>query len=265
MKATFEELASRLMQAYSGHPVESLRDGLARDDIEGAYKVQAIVTERWRAAGRQLVGRKIGLTSRAIQERFGISEPDYGALFADMEVPDKGFLDVSRTIIPLAEGEVAFVLASDLDKGPVGPQEVAAATAHICAAIEIVDSRFVSWADCIADTVADNSASAFFVLGSEKRLLDEVDLTKCGMSLEINGEVRSTGSGLACMGSPLNSVVWLANTMLEAGQPLRAGDVILSGSLGLIVRMTSGDRIKCIIDGLGEASFEYCGANSMLR
>ena len=249
---THAALAERLRAAYRDGPVAPLRDGLDPGDGVGAYAVQEANTAAWLAEGRRLVGRKVGLTAPAVQAQLGVDQPDYGALFADMAVPNGGTLDPARALQPRAEAEVALVLATDLHGPDVTAADVAAATDYAVAAIEIVDSRIADWKITFADTVADNGSSAFFVLGDDRRKLDGLDLFTCGMALEIDGAIVSVGAGAACLGHPLNAAAWLARTV-----PLRAGDVVLTGALGPMVAIRPGQQVKATIGGLGTVSFTY--------
>ena len=227
--------------------------------MDRAYAIQAANTEFWLAEGRRVVGRKIGLTAEAVQKQLGVDQPDFGVLFDDMGIDDGGVLPRARVIQPKAEAEVALILAKDIDKTDATPDDVAAATRVAVAALEIVDSRIADWKITFADTVADNGSSAFFVLGSEERSLDGLDLLNCAMTLTVNGATASTGIGSACLGHPLNAAAWLARTLAERGQPLKAGDIILTGALGPMVALTPGDRISASIEGLGQVGFTFEG------
>jgi 2-keto-4-pentenoate hydratase len=257
MGPDFDILALRLRNAYAGGAVPPLRDGLAPGDADGAYAVQAINTLHWQSAGRRIVGRKIGLTARAVQAQLGVDQPDYGVLFADMAIADGGILSVASALQPKAEAEVALVLARDLPSIDTTMDEVAAATAYAVAAIEIVDSRIADWKITFADTVADNGSSAFFVLGEERKPLPGLDLYTCGMALEVNGTLVSLGAGAACLGHPLNAAAWLARTLARRGEPLRAGDILLTGALGPMVALAPGDTVVARIGGLGRVGFRY--------
>ena len=253
----FDDVALRLRDAYGGSPVAPLRDVLEPGDIEGAYAVQDLNTKFWEAAGRRMVGRKVGLTAKAVQAQLGVSQPDFGVLFDDMEIADGGALLASRSLQPKAEAEVAIILTRDLADADTTIEQVAAAVGDVCTAIEIVDSRIADWKITFADTVADNGSSAFYVLSSDRKPLDGLDLWSCGMALEVNGEVVSLGAGVACLGHPLNAAAWLARTLAARGEPLRAGDVVLTGALGPMVAINPGDHVKATIGGLGTCSFTY--------
>jgi 2-keto-4-pentenoate hydratase len=251
---SFEHLAERLRSAYKAGPVAPLRDGLAPTDAAGAYAVQSTNTSFWENNGRRVVGKKIGLTARVVQQQLGVDQPDYGVLFHDMRIADRGVLSAERVLQPKAEAEVALVLKDDLHGPDVTPDDVLAAADYAMAAIEIVDSRIADWKITFADTVADNGSSAFFVLGEDRRPLKDLDLYTCGMALEVNNAVVSVGSGAACLGHPLNAAAWLARTT-----QLRVGDIVLTGALGPMVALNPGDHVVAKIGGLGSASFFYEG------
>lgn len=255
--AAFEEAAAALRAAYRGTPVDPLRDVLAPTDIEGAYAVQRINTRFWECQGRRVIGRKIGLTSLAVQAQLGVDRPDFGILFDDMMIADGASLDPAMVIQPKAEAEVALILARDLAKPDATAMDVLAAASHAVAAIEIVDSRIADWKISFADTVADNGSSAFFVLGGQEKPLDGLDLWTCGMVLEVDGKVVSMGVGAACLGHPLEAAAWLARTVAAREEPLRAGDIVLTGALGPMVPLATGTTIRATIGGLGSVAFSY--------
>ncbi|MGF6282831.1 2-keto-4-pentenoate hydratase [Pseudomonas silensiensis] len=252
-----QTLAKRLRSAYQGGAVAPLRDGLATDDAAGAYQVQAINTRHWLEQGRRIVGRKVGLTSLSVQKQFGVDQPDFGVLFDDMWLPDGGMLSPSAMLQPRVEAEVALVLARDVTSLTANEDDIAAATLHAVAALEIVDSRIADWKISFADTVADNGSSAGFVLGRQSHGLAGLDLYSCGMVLEVNGAVASVGAGAACLGHPLKAAAWLARTLAAAGEPLRAGDIVLTGALGPMVSLNPGDSVMAKIGGLGTVAFSY--------
>jgi 2-keto-4-pentenoate hydratase len=251
------DLAARLRAAYAGGTVPPLRDGLDPVDADGAYTVQAINTRIWQESGRRIIGRKIGLTAKAVQAQLGVGQPDFGVLFDDMQIADGGELSPTRVIQPKAEAEIALILGADLDAKVITRAMMEGATAHVAAAIEIVDSRIADWKITFADTVADNGSSAMFVLGSERRPFAGLDLWTCGMVLEVNDTVVSLGAGAACLGHPLNAAVWLAQTLADRGEPLRKGDVLLTGALGPMVAIHPGDHVRATIGGLGSVSFTF--------
>jgi 2-keto-4-pentenoate hydratase len=249
--------AQRLREAYRAGPIAPLRDLIEPGDIDSGYQIQTANTRHWLARGRRIVGRKIGLTSAVVQRQLGVDQPDFGVLFADMLVGDGGTLTPSRLLQPKAEGEIAFVLGRDLTSSLPTRIDLLQAIAYALPAIEIVDSRFVDWKITIADTIADNASSAYFVLGNEPKSLTGLDLVTCGMALSVNGAIVSVGAGAACMAHPLNAVEWLARVLASRGEPLRAGDVIMSGALGPMVPLTAGTSVRVAIGGLGSAEFQY--------
>lgn len=254
-----EALATRLRQAYSGTPVLPMRDGLGPLDVSNAYRVQTINTEVWLAEGRRISGRKIGLTAKAVQTQLGVDQPDFGVLFEDMAIEDGGTLPRSKVLQPKAEAEIAIVLGKDITSANATAADIFAATDHVVAAIEIVDSRIADWKITFADTVADNGSSAFYVLGREPRRIQDLDLYTCGMVLELNGAIASIGAGAACLGHPLAAAAWLARTLAANGDALFAGDVVLTGALGPMVTFGAGDRVEAKIGGVGSVAFECVG------
>lgn len=255
MATTHEAVARRLREAYSGAVVPPLRDALEPTDADGAYAVQTINTRFWEAQGRRIVGRKAGLTAKAVQAQLGVDQPDFGVLFEDMRVADGGRLDPARTIQPKVEAEIAFVLGADLPDVDTSVEQVAAAVASVHAAIEIVDSRIADWKISFADTVADNGSSAFFVLSDHGLPLAGLDLEGAAMEMTIHGAVASTGVGAAALGNPLNAAAWLAQTLAARGEPLKAGGILLAGALGPMVALAPGDHVEARITGIGAASF----------
>jgi len=256
-----ETAARRLREAAASGktcaPVRELISGVAE-----AYATQEANTRHWLGEGRRLVGRKTGLTSRAVQRQLGVDQPDYGMLFADMEVLEGQPISLGRLLQPKVEAEVALVMGRDIDQGDITLPEFLRAVDHALPAIEIVDSRVTGWDIRIEDTIADNASSGCYVLGAEPKRLEGLDLRLCGMVMERRGEPVSVGAGAACLGHPVSSGVWLAGIMARAGRPLRAGDVVLTGALGPMVGVEPGDVIEARINGLGSvrAIFEAATA-----
>ena len=254
------QTAERLRKAYRTGAIPPLRDVIAPHDIDNAYAIQQINTALWVSEGRKMVGRKVGLTAKAVQLQLGVDQPDFGVLFEDMAIANGGSLSPDQVLQPKAEGEVAFIMGADIEDSQASREQVVASIDSVVEAIEIVDSRIEDWKITFADTVADNGSAAFFVLGSEPKPLAGLDLWTCGMVLEVNGETVSSGTGVACMGHPLNALTWLANTLAARGESLRKGDVILSGALGPMFAIAPGDEVRVTIGGLGSASFTYAAA-----
>ncbi|MFJ7296770.1 2-keto-4-pentenoate hydratase [Streptomyces collinus] len=247
-----EAAVSRLTGAAATRtPCAPVRDLLGDTGIDAAYEVQRRMAAARTAAGARRVGAKIGLTAPAVQEQFGVFEPDFGMLFDDMVFAHGEPVALDRFLQPRSEGEIAFVLGSDLDLPGATVADVLRATAFVLPAIEIVDSRISRWDLTIADTVADNASSGAVVLGTVPHTLNGLDLAQVGMTLYRDEEPVSFGAGHACLGSPVVAVTWLARELARRGQPLRAGDVVMSGALGPMVEITCGGRYRLELDGLG--------------
>jgi 2-keto-4-pentenoate hydratase len=233
------------------HPIARVSESYGIRTIDDAYAVAALNTERALQAGRRLSGRKIGLTSQAVQQQLGVDQPDYGVLFVDMEYVDGDVVPANRLIQPKAEGEVAFVMGRDVSDEELSWGRFLHAIDHALPAIEIVDSAIEEWRITLVDTVADNASCGVYVLGTEPRSLHKLNLAECGMDFLLNGRTASVGSGAACMGHPLRAAFWLARTMARLGQPLHAGDVVMSGALGPMFNISGGDTLSLSIGGLG--------------
>ncbi|MFN3791716.1 2-keto-4-pentenoate hydratase [Massilia sp.] len=247
-----DTLAARLREAeQSRQPVAPVRGDIKPGDMALAYAVQQANVEARLACGERIVGRKIGLTSTAVQRQLGVDRPDFGALFASMACGDGETVSLGRLIQPKVEAEIALVLERDLVHEKHSFADILSASAYALAAIEVVDSRIRDWDIRFVDTVADNASSALFVLGSRPVRLDQLDLAGCQMTLQRDGEQVSKGVGAACLGNPLNAAAWLADTMVALGTPLRAGDVVLTGALGPMVAVTGPGTFTAQIDGLG--------------
>jgi 2-keto-4-pentenoate hydratase len=250
--------ADRLIEAEATRvPCAPVRALIGRDDVATAYAVQETVTAQRVAAGATVVGRKIGLTSEAVQLQLGVDQPDFGVLFGDMAYSDGDTVPFTRVLQPRVEAEVAFVLATDLAEGPLDDAQVRDAIDYAVAALEICGSRVASWDISFGDTVADNASAGAFVLGTERHSLDEVVTKAVSMEMRLNGEVVSTGTGAACLGDPINAVVWLARQARDLGTPLRAGQIILSGALGAMRPVTPGVAVAATITGLGTVSVNF--------
>lgn len=248
--------------ADTATPCPPVRDLIGRTAVGPAYAVQRQLVERRLAAGGRIVGHKIGLTSPAVQAQLGVDEPDFGVLFADMEVHDGATVAAGRLLQPRIEAEIAFLLGEDLVDGPLDLDQVRAAVDHARAALEIVDSRIAGWDISFADTVADNASSGLYVLGASRRSLDEVEPRAVEMVLRRGDEVVSVGSGSACLGDPLLAVAWLARTVRAHGDPLRAGQVVLSGALGPMVAVSAGESFTTEISGFDPVTVSFASTAS---
>ncbi len=253
MSESIEQAALRLREAGESHtPCAPIRDLIAPTDVASAYAVQEINTKYRLGRGRNLVGRKIGLTAVAVQKQLGVDQPDFGLLFDDMLAAEERAIPFAELMQPKVEAEIAIVLKKPLTKAQNSAADVAEATDYACAAIEIVGSRIANWDIRLSDTIADNASSSHFVLGARRVRLADADLVNCAMTMVRRGETVSSGSGAACMGNPLNAAAWLADAMVKYGRPLQAGDVIMTGALGPMVAVAPGDVVEARIEGLGQ-------------
>jgi len=226
--------------------------------IEDAYNISLRMIERRVEAGEKIIGKKIGVTSKAVQSMLNVHQPDFGFLTDKMAFSQGQEMPISEQLIqPKAEGEIAFILKKDLMGPGVTNADVLAATDCVIPCFEVVDSRIENWQIKIQDTVADNASCGLFILGDKAADPRKVDLATCGMVVEKNGSVISTGAGAAALGSPVNCVAWLANTLGEFGIPLKAGEVILSGSLVPLEPVQAGDHMSVSIGGIGSASVRF--------
>ena len=236
----------------SRQPISPLTETFPQIDLVDAYNIQLMVVNRRLKAGARVVGKKIGLTSPAMQEMLGVDEPDYGHLFDDMVIFQEEAFPVSRLIQPRIEGEIAFVLEKDLAGPGLTIPEVAGAIAGAMPALEIIDSRITEWKIKIQDTVADNASSSHYVLGSSIVPLTGLDLRYVGYVLVKNGQLFGTGAGADVLGSPLQSVTWLVNKLGEFDIGLKAGEIILSGAASGAVPIAAGDSIQLNVDRIGQ-------------
>ncbi|PTQ55144.1 MAG: 4-oxalocrotonate decarboxylase [Candidatus Carbobacillus altaicus] len=243
--STLHTLADRLRQAEKEKTaIPPLTADLPDLSIDEAYKIQMINTEKRLASGDEVVGKKIGLTSRAMQQLLGVDQPDYGYLFASMHHPLGKKLVWERLFQPKVEGEIAFIMRERL-KGPgVTEDDVRHATQAVVPAIEIVDSRIQDWQIKLADTIADNASSGLFILGEKVRALDIMDLAEVKMRLYKNGEFVNEGKGSDVLGHPLKSVAWLANFLGRYGVALEKDEIVLSGAISAAVSCVPGDIIQ---------------------
>jgi 2-keto-4-pentenoate hydratase len=259
-----DEAARRLEEAAATRaPCAPVRDLIGETDIAAAYAVQQRQTDRRLAGGAHVVGRKTGLTSPAVQQQLGVDQPDFGVLFDDMDVTGEAQVPSIRLLQPKAEAEIAFVLGADLVDGPLDVAQCRDAVAYAAAALEIVDSRVADWDIRITDTVADNASSGLFVLGQRNVGLDEFEPVEAQMHMFLDGEQVSTGTGAACLGDPLNALSWLAQIARDYGQPLTAGQVVLSGALGPMVSAPPGCIVRAEISSLGEVTAPFSELSSL--
>ena len=248
-----EELYAALRGRRTVAPLTAREPGITIDD---AYQISLGLLSRRLADGEKLIGKKIGVTSKPVQTALGVYQPDFGYLTDRMRC--EGEVPISRELIqPRAEGEIAFVLGKDLVGPGITAADVLAATDHVAPCFEIVDSRVEGWKIRIQDTIADNASSGMFVLGEARVDPRGFDFVTCGMVIEKNGEIISTGAGAAALGSPVTCVAWLANTLGARGVSLLAGDIVLSGSLVPLEPVVPGDRMRLRLGGAGGAEVVF--------
>ena len=252
------QAAARLGRAArERRPAPPVRDLLGTRDVRAAYAVQRELNHGREAAGGVVVGRKIGLTSAAVQRQLGVDQPDFGVLFADMDVSGGPEISADSLLQPRVEAEVAFWLSRGLADGPLDDAQVRAAVGYAVAALEIVDSRVADWDIAITDTIADNGSSGLFVLADRRLTLDEFEPRAVRMRMYGDDELASEGSGAACLGDPLHALGWLARTAREFGEPLQAGQIVLSGALGPMVATGPGTRVRAEIGALGQVTATF--------
>lgn len=250
------EIAEKLKEAEnSKKPCAPIREHLTEKDLDSAYKIQQLNIEKEVKNGKKIVGKKIGLTSLKVQEQLGVNQPDFGILLDSMEISANEEVDFSKFMQPKVEAEIAFVLKNDLIGTNNTIADIEKAIDYAVMAIEVVGSRIENWNIKITDTIADNASSSHFLLGTQRVALDQLDLINNKMELYINEEKVSEGDGTSCLGNPLKAVVWLANKMASINNPLRKGEIILSGALGPMAEFKKGDVISSSIEGLGDLQF----------
>ncbi len=251
------DTAATLRHAYKTNiPIAPLRETYDMD-INDAYAVQAENTKYWLSQGRVLSGRKIGFTSKETQEMFGINEPDFGMLFSDMAHANGETISIKKFLQPRIESEIAFCLKKDLNHPDITITEILSAIEYAVVAFEIADSRIADWNIHIQDTVADNASSGAYILGDPVRVSDFDHEKNYNMQMTHNGEQVSTDKNSASLGNPINACLWLAKKMVEVKQPLKAGDIILSGALGSMVPVESGKPFEVEIEGLGSVRTHF--------
>lgn len=249
-----KDLGKQLFDSLnSGHSIAPLRDQI-NNDIDAAYDIQKELVALRKARGEKVVGKKIGLTSFAVQEQLDVDQPDYGILFHTMDVSSTGIFDTSKAILPKVEGELTFVLGKDITTKDITMDLLVESISEVRASIEIVDSRVEGWNIRISDTIADNASGSHFIIGKDHKTLKEMDPSEVVMCLYKNGERCSQGTGKACMDNPLNAALWLAQKMADQGEPLTKGEILLSGALGPMVPVQKGDDIRLEINGFDPIS-----------
>ena len=255
---TIDALGDSLYDALVARtPIAPLSAAHPDMTIEDAYHVQQRMIARRLEKGDRVIGKKIGVTSKAVMNMLGVHQPDFGYLLDSMVFNEGESVDMDTLIQPKAEGEIAFLLKKDLQGPGVTAADVLAATEGVMACFEIVDSRIQDWKIKIQDTVADNASCGVFVLGDQLVDIADLDLALAGMVLEKNGEIVVTGAGAATMAHPVNAMVWLANMLGSLGIALKAGDIVLSGAMGAMVPVARGDNLRMTIGGIGGCSVRF--------
>ena len=250
-----DELYEAMVKREAVSPLTSRGEDIS---IEDAYHISLRMLERRQQAGARVIGKKIGVTSKAVMNMLNVHQPDFGYLTDDMVFNSGEAVPISdRLIAPRAEGEIAFILKKDLTGPGITNADVLAATECVMPCFEIVDSRIQDWKIAIQDTISDNASCGLFVLGDNAVSPRDIDLVTCGMVVEKNGSIISTGAGAAALSSPVNCVAWLANTLGEFGISLKAGEVILSGSLVPLEPVKAGDTMRVDIGEIGSASVRF--------
>lgn len=252
------DAVAMLTSAYrSRTAVKPVSERFPDMDIDDAYQIQDGQLRAWLRDGRRVVGRKVGLTSAPMQAQLGVDQPDFGVLLADTAHDDNSVIDVGQFLSPRIEPEIAFVLGAPLRGPGVTVNEASRAVAEVRASLEIIDSRISDWRITIVDTIADNASGAAFVLGAGTRWTSDLDLAGIACVLTHNGSVVGQGQGSAVLGSPLNALVWLANTLGERGVALEAGQIVLPGSLTAAVPVAAGDQVEASFSGLGSVTVTF--------
>jgi 2-keto-4-pentenoate hydratase len=249
-------VAAEIFDAYrSKRPIEPIRGRL--NGTSEAYAVQKQNVGKWLATGRREIGRKIGLTSKAVQQQLAVDEPDYGVLFEDMLLRTGSTVKRGSLLQPRIEGEIAFVLSAPLRGTHITPQAVVAALDYVCPAIEICDSRIARWDIKIEDTIADNASSGLVVLG-DARIKPTLEwLSQVEMTVHSTDGKIGEGRGDACLGNPAIAVAWLAEKMTELGDGLRAGDLIMSGALSKMTPALPGNQFRAEFRQFGAVSITF--------
>lgn len=252
------EAAQRLLEAYrTGTPLAPLSESYEGMTVEDAYSIQLLQIEALQTHGRSVRGHKVGLTNSRVQSQLGVDRPDYGHLMDDFFYLEHLPIPSARFIQPRIEPEIAFVLRAPLSGPGVTVTQALGAVKYVLPALEIVDSRIDDWRIAITDTIADNASSGAVVLGSTPTPIGDVDLRLTGCVLYQNGQVAATGAGGAVLGSPINALVWLANTVGPLGITLEPGHVVLPGAVTPMIPIGAGDTVTAAFAGLGSVTARF--------
>lgn len=258
MQTLIEKLAEELLEAErTNQPIAPITERYDTLSVVDSYHIQLEVVKRRLAEGRTIIGKKVGLTSKAMQNMLGVDEPDYGHLFDDMKVENGETVKIDSMLAPKIEAEIGFILGEDLTGPNLTYLDVLMATKYVVPTIEIIDSRIADWKIKLVDTIADNGSSAKVVVGEKFSTIDQIDLRSASMVLYKNEELIATGAGAAALGHPAHAVAWLANKLSEFNISLKAGELILPGALSAAVQVSSGDTVTAEFGSIGSVSVRF--------
>jgi 2-keto-4-pentenoate hydratase len=253
-----DELAADLAQAErSREPIAPLTSAHPDIDVVDAYEIQLINIRQRIAEGARILGHKVGLSSKAMQQMMGVDEPDYGHLLDEMQVFEDTPVQAGRYLYPRVEVEVGFILSADLPGAGCTEDDVLAATEALVPSIELIDTRITDWKIALCDTIADNASSAGFVLGKARVSPGDIDVKTIDAVLTRNGEVIAEGRSDAVLGNPVTAVAWLARKVESFGVRLRKGDVVLPGSCTRAIDARAGDEFVADFTGLGSVHLSF--------
>ena len=256
--ATRDKLAADLAQAERSRlPIAPLTVAHPDIDVVDAYEIQLINIRQRVAEGARVLGHKVGLSSKVIQQMMGVDEPDYGHLLDEMQLFEDTPVKVSRYLWPRVEVEVGFILNADLPGADCTEDDVLAATEALVPSIELIDTRITDWKIELCDTIADNASSAGFVLGEARVSPRDIDVKAIDAVLSCNGEVVAKGRTDAVLGNPVTAVAWLARKVDGFGVRLRKGDVVLPGSCTRAIDAHAGDQFVADFAGLGSVHLSF--------
>jgi 2-keto-4-pentenoate hydratase len=256
--ATRDELAAELAEAERSRvPIAPLTSANPDIDVVDAYEIQLINIRQRVAEGARILGHKVGLSSKAMQQMMNVDEPDYGHLLDEMQVFEDAPVKASRFLYPRVEVEVGFILAADLPGEGCTEEDVLAATEALVPSIELIDTRITDWKIALCDTIADNASSAGFVLGEARVSPEDVDVKAIDAVLTRNGEVVAEGRSDAVLGNPVTAVAWLARKVESFGVRLRKGDIVLPGSCTRAIDVRAGDEFVADFKGLGSVRLSF--------
>ena len=253
-----QDVANQLWNALQANEgIAPIRSQFGENDLEAAYETQRAFNQLRLDNGQELVGRKAGFTNPTAQGMMGVDVPVHGLLFDVMDVPHRGEIPANQVTAPKIEAEIAFIIGADLDFDGLTLTDVMRAVDYVAPAIEIVNTRIANWEGKGVDMICDNIGASHYTIGHNVKLLDQFDVSDAKADILVNGTSVGQGAGANVLGSPLNSLYWLAKEMVKSGTPIAEGDVILSGSLGPMVPVNKGDTVEVHIEGAGMVSVSF--------